>query len=222
MAALAAVTRADSGPFPRASKASGLWRAATAAERHAQRVASTLAAAEVEGLTLGDPEWAPFTPGEVRTLSVLALVLDRLGEGGRLGISGGRSARKGAFARLGKGRRQASDGAAYVAAAESALWRLRCDADPASSNYSLEDLVLKMSPSGELLAGMALLGETPTEWISLQAAAHLEILVSRMALCASGVSGWECEGVRSALTLQEVGNLLERCTAGQRAPVVQE
>jgi len=215
VAALAAVSRADSGPFPAASSAGKLWKAATAANRHQQRVAATLAAAEVEGQTLGDPEAAPFTPGETRTLAVLALVIDREGEGGRLGISGGRSARKGAFGRLGKGRRQASDGRAYGAAASSALWRLRCDSDPETSNYDLEEVVLEMSPSGDLQAGMALLGETPTEWVGVDVSPLLEVLFSRLALCQSGVGGWEVEGVRSALTLEGVSNLLERCTSAE-------
>ena len=215
VAALAAVSRADSGPFPAASAAEKLWKAATAADRHAQRVAATLAAAEVEGQTLGDPEAAPFTPGETRTLAVLAVVIDILGEGGRLGISGGRSARRGAFGRLGKGRRQASDGRAYGAAAASALWRLRCDADPEVSHFGVEDLVLGMYPSGDLQAGMALLGETSTEWVAVAMGPQLAPLLSRLALCQSGVPGWEFEGVRSALTLEGVSNLLERCTSAE-------
>ena len=213
-AALAAVSRADSGPFPAASAAEKLWKAATAAERHAQRVAATLAAASVEGLVLG--VWGPYlTPGGARTLSVLAVVIDSLGEGGRLGISGGRSARKGAFGRLGKGRRQASDGRAYGAAASSALWRLRCDADPEVGNFGVEDLVLGMSPSGDLQAGMALLGETSTEWVAVAMGPQLAPLLSRLALCQSGVPGWEVEGVRSALKLEEVAGLLERCTSAE-------
>jgi len=213
-AALAAVSRADSGPFPAASAAEKLWKAATAAERHAQRVAATLAAASVEGLVLG--VWGPYlTPGGARTLSVLAVVIDSLGEGGRLGISGGRSARRGAFGRLGKGRRQASDGPAYGAAAASALWRLRCDSDPEVGNFDLEEVVLEMSPSGDLQAGMALLGETPTEWVGVDVSPLLEVLFSRLALCQSGVPGWEFEGVRSALTLEGVANLLERCTSAE-------
>ena len=215
-AALAAVSRADSGPFPAASAAEKLWKAATAADRHAQRVAATLAAASVEGWVLGVwGVWGPFTPGEARTLSVLALVIDREGEGGRLGISGGRSARRGAFGRLGKGRRQASDGRAYGAAAASALWRLRCDSDPEVSHFEVEDLVLGVSPSGDLQAGMALLGETPTEWVGVDVSPLLEVLFSRLALCQSGVPGWEFEGVRSALTLEGVSNLLERCTSAE-------
>jgi hypothetical protein len=53
-------------------------------------------------------------------LAALWCLIDLIGQGGTLGLGNGSSAREGAFGRLGKGRRQASDGACWYSAALAA------------------------------------------------------------------------------------------------------
>ena len=75
------------------------------ARRHAWRVQQTLATADVVG------------EGNM----VLSLIADQIGVGGRLGLTGAGTARHPAFSALGTGRKQANDGAAWMAAAKSTL-----------------------------------------------------------------------------------------------------
>jgi hypothetical protein len=94
---------------------------ATAPARHLGRVEATLAAATA-GVNLGPGGWAEETLPSVQAARILA---DIIGIGGpKVEALGLATVRLPAFQRLGKGRRQASDGGAWMAAAQGALARL--------------------------------------------------------------------------------------------------
>src|SRR5690606_5177602 len=101
-----------------------LIRRATAAERHLARVNATIDAAlsaVLEIYTSPDLDVRRVTPFVCRMAATL-IALDRNGTGGRYGAGGGSAATdRMSWARaLGKGRRQASDGSAWLAAAADA------------------------------------------------------------------------------------------------------
>ena len=126
---LFAVPRESDGPLSDRdfhSPSRALWRKATAGTRQAARIEATICAARLEAV-----RHSTMTPNSCADLDVLAalwLLVDMVGQGGHLGLGNGSSAREGSFGRLGKGRRQASDGACWCAAAEAAFGRLTAPA----------------------------------------------------------------------------------------------
>jgi hypothetical protein len=140
-AALFVVTRESDGPLserPFNDPARALWRKATSGVRQAARIEATVCAARLEAAK----HCAAMTANSCTDLSLLSavwLLIDLVGHGGSLGLGNGSSAREGAFSRLGKGRRQASDGACWFAAAEVAYQRLitAANADRGCSAYFL-------------------------------------------------------------------------------------
>jgi len=101
-----------------------LIRRATAPERHERRIQATIDAAlkaVLEIYSSPDLELRRVTPFVCRMAATL-IALDRNGTGGRYGAGGGGAATdRMSWAReLGKGRRQASDGPAWMAAAADA------------------------------------------------------------------------------------------------------
>jgi hypothetical protein len=103
---------------------------ATASQRHWERVTATVLAAE---------EWVNahiYTPVQANTLAAVAIAVDLGGIGGTANATGEATSRHPAFSALGKGRKQSSDGGAWMAAAEGALERL-------TSSWPLEVSVLR-------------------------------------------------------------------------------
>lgn len=101
---------------------------ATAPARHRTRVEATYRAALAwgEDVTHDPDRGDPVQHGHLH--AALLLALDAIGEGGDVeGGSEPTSARLTAFARLGKGRRGASDGGAWMAASACAFERIRSD-----------------------------------------------------------------------------------------------
>jgi len=85
--------------------------------RHQWRVARTVEAARAAA-----PE--SMGEGERRLYAAGLLILDLLGVGGRQGVQGLATARLPAFETLGKGRKHAGDGDAWMGAAREALYQL--------------------------------------------------------------------------------------------------
>lgn len=118
---LKAVPKASDLPlseYGRGSASAELIRKATSGSRHNARVMATFAAAMLSQYKWG---WRGADRAPSRALTAMALLVDRLGQGGPRGLGLGSSQREGAFACLGSGRRQANDGAAWGAALESLL-----------------------------------------------------------------------------------------------------
>ena len=252
--ALAAVTKACDGPLaPENSYTSSpgheLWRAATAAERHGQRTRAALAAARLSGVEFelypspveGEKQGRgkivsrrrATLPREDRDLDArdaLALIVELLGVGGRLGLEGAATRRTGSFSLLGKGRRQASDGAAWTAAIEAVLYQLQMvPAKEEGWGPSFEYLHLwveedRESPreDGEwLYAGFGPCGDLPETHTCIRVHRDLEVLVSRMLLTSLGVEGWKLPPewrVISHLTTEQLNQLLERVKGCTPAP----
>jgi hypothetical protein len=78
------------------------------------------AALRTVGAATAAAAWGDLTPGAVSAASASAYILDAVGVGGPLGLGGDSTARHPAFAQLGKGRKNASDGGAWSAAIEAA------------------------------------------------------------------------------------------------------
>lgn len=104
--------------YGRGSASAELIRKATSGVRAQARVVATFAAALLAPYKWG---WRGADLAPSRALTALALLVDRLGQGGPRGLGLGSSHRDGAFACLGSGRRQANDGAAWDAALSSAI-----------------------------------------------------------------------------------------------------
>lgn len=123
--ALKKVSRASDGPFhtERAweqTPAHELWAKATKQERHEQRLDATLAAARLAASKWGIP-LSPITAlRDPHAGVLLALLVDAIGVGGYLGLSGAGTYRPSEFSRLGKGRKQASDYPCWAYAAQLA------------------------------------------------------------------------------------------------------
>jgi hypothetical protein len=238
--ALAQVTRACDGPLAperkyTTSPGHELWRAATAAKRHEQRTQAALAAARLSGVELelypspveGEKHGrgeivsrrAAILPRKDRDLDArdaLALVVEILGVGGRLGLEGAATARTGAFSRLGKGRRQASDGAAWSSAIEAAFYQVRSVESNDGWGPSPECLHIWVEEgvdapvSNRLCVGFSADVVPPKTWTCVRVSQNLEVLVSRLLLTSLGVPGWEVPvGLCSHLTSQELNELLE-------------
>lgn len=137
----------------------------TAAVRHAWRIeeaeaAARKAAEEVYG-------------AGTSVLHLIALMLAELaGVGGQDGVSGVGTDRLNAFAQLGKGRKQASDGDAWTAAIRASLHRLalsrrtavcgplRIEADGPTVN------LVERTPDGEIFLAVNFAELIPTAWVN--------------------------------------------------------
>jgi len=97
--------------------AAELLRQSTAGDRANARYYAAIAAAAVAQYEWGlrDPSYGPN-----RVLTALCLLVDAIGSGGSRSLGNGTSAREAPFSRLGSGRRQANDGAAWTAALDRA------------------------------------------------------------------------------------------------------
>jgi hypothetical protein len=94
--------------------------AGPAAELMIRAGAAHRAALRAQDATAAASAWGDLTPGAVSAAVASACILDAVGVGGPLGLGGDSTARHPAFAALGKGRKQASDGGAWSAAIEAA------------------------------------------------------------------------------------------------------
>jgi hypothetical protein len=241
---LAKVTRACDGPLAPERKyvtcpGHELWRAATATVRHEQRTQAAIAAARLSGVELelypspvkGEKHGRGYVvsrrdailPRRDRDLDArdaLACVIEILGVGGRLGLEGAATARTGSFSLLGKGRRQASDGAAWSAAIEAAFHQAsKVESKEEGWGPSFEYLHLWVgydSPceDGEWLwVGFGPRGEEPPRTHAcIRIHRDLGVLVSRLLLSSLGVENWEIPqelGVQSHLTSAQLNKLLE-------------
>lgn len=124
--ALNAVPRESDGPLSNRdfhSPARALWRKATSGVRQEARIQATICAARFEAARHAG-SMTHNNMGDIDVYAAFWLLIDMVGQGGSMGLGNGSSAREGAFGRLGKGRRQASDGACWYAAAEAAYIRL--------------------------------------------------------------------------------------------------
>jgi len=129
-AALFAVPRESDGPLSNRdfnSPARTLWRKATSGVRQAARIEATICAARLEAARHAG-SMTHNNMGDLDVYAAFWLLIDLVGQGGSMGLGNGSSAREGVFGRLGKGRRQASDGACWCAAAEAAFGRLTAPA----------------------------------------------------------------------------------------------
>lgn len=120
-AVLKTVTKASDLPLSelgRGSASAELIRTATSGSRHNARVVATFSAALLAQYQWG---WRGEDLSPSRALTAMALLVDRLGQGGPRGLGFGSSQRDGSFMCLGSGRRQANDGAAWGGALESAV-----------------------------------------------------------------------------------------------------
>jgi len=104
--------------------------------RHEWRVDQTRLAVEAWDTSVG-----------VRCAGWVALIVDLVGVGGKLGLTGAGTDRHLAFSALGKGRKQASDGPAWLAAAEELLRN-----NASRFTFSAEDgmTTLKIEPEDTL------------------------------------------------------------------------
>lgn len=109
--------------FP--AEAAELLLSQTAPHRHFRRAVGTLAAAERWVRTHLYHE-VEYHDAEIDASWDMLSILheDLVGYGGTGGLTGASTARHPAFAGCGKGRKQASDGAAWDAAATTALWAI--------------------------------------------------------------------------------------------------
>lgn len=102
----------------------------TAPARAEARARETSAAARTwAAMIAGQDPARPRATGvtveaEERAVAAALLLLDLVGVGGRAGVEGVGTARLPCFRRLGRGRKQAGDGEAYMAAAQAALSEL--------------------------------------------------------------------------------------------------
>jgi len=135
--ALAALPKECDGPLASrdfSDPARTLWRKATSNIRQSARTSATVAAAKLEAAKHSGSMTADNC-SDIFVLAAFWLLVDLVGQGGTLGLGNGSSARDGAFGRLGKGRRQASDGACWCSAALAAYQTL-LDTAHQGMNYS--------------------------------------------------------------------------------------
>jgi hypothetical protein len=239
-AALAAVTRADNGPFAgdghaqhgdhRAAHA--LWCAVTKEARHEQRTAATLAAARVVATSWG---LAP-TPAA----TALALLIDKVGLGGTSGLGGasGGTSRVGAFKRLGKGRKFASDGSCWLHALDRALHQTAPFGGFICDGPGETGLILAVYPHRETYCqdNTAIgWGDNDPDWrpdfyddaddawwVSIPASCDLTVLTGRLALLAVGIP-WDDLLVAwplnvSVATGRRAAALYDACLAAMPTP----
>jgi len=178
-AALSAVTRASNGPFHterawQQTPAHKLWLKATKQQRHEQRLAATIAAARLTAVQWG---LSVTTDGPEANV-MLALLVDSLGFGGHLGLEGSGTHRPGAFGRLGKGRKQASDYPCWAYAAQLA-WQ---QANPNCGRVALLVYPASEDGPGYIVLDVEGLGEAaipPVSW--------MVPLLGRLLLCSLGM-----------------------------------
>jgi len=189
--ALAGVKRASEGPFHEEgwnqSPAHDLWRKATAEPRHTARVFATKVAAYFAAAWAGSAFADESRWMNEPLKAALFLLIDIMGQGGPLGLGNGTSQREGAFGRLGSGRRQAQDGAAYYAAALAAFEGLLHDAVN-NADYAGSHLTIRWEDSrigGELVA--CLEGHDSVTPVSLPSTANFAVLAGHCVLQSVGV-----------------------------------
>jgi hypothetical protein len=235
--ALATVTRADHGPFAGDGHAQhgdhpaahALWCAVTKGTRHAQRMHATLAAARLTAATWG---LAP-TPAS----TALALLADRIGVGGTAGLGGSDAGttRIGAFTRLGKGRKQASDGPAWIFALRLALAHVAPFGGFLCDGPDDDGIVLAVFPHQDGTHDPDWRPDWYDDrddawWVRIPAQLDLFALVGRHVLAAVGIA-WDadhddgCDPLRSPFPLHvgvttpaRCAHLLDACRRADPAP----
>ena len=216
---LATVTKASDGPFHvegwQQSPAHELWRKATSHKRHDARVQATLSAAylaaDMWGLVL-----APIG-------AAIALLIDILGDGGPLGLGNGTSQRRSPFSRLGSGRRQANDGAAWSAASEEAFTRLLAQASGHEDVWEYSKLIIFYDNECGVSAAQAGVDTDDngqdSRWDTLPARAEFETLAANALLASVGALPDFAVNSRVEfnLTPDQAKAWYEECSAARKA-----
>jgi hypothetical protein len=239
-AALAAVTKASDGPFHtegwQQPPAHELWRKATSGARHAARVSATRAAAALAAFLWDLPDSAMG--------HAIALLVDLVGDGGPLGLGNGTSARRSPFSRLGSGRRQASDGPCWYAAAEEAFQT--CLREVPHDDYPAEKLVIRFDAEcGVIFAVKDCDSDNPCHdhrWAIAPTSSEFETIASNVLLASVGAlpegseanltkylrvrdaevsgnmgQGWFCHVYPAGLTPDQAKVWYEECSAARKA-----
>jgi hypothetical protein len=205
----------------------------TKGARHDQRAAATLAAARVVADSWG---LAP-TPAS----AALAMLVDKIGMGGTAGLGGsnGGTSRVGAFRQLGKGRKFASDGGAWMHALNLALFQAApfggfiCDGPgdtglvlavyPHRETYCHDDTAIGWGDHDPDWRPDFYDDADDGWWISIPASPDMTGLVGRLALAAVGIP-WDDECVGnwpmhiSTETPRRAATLYDACVTAAPTP----
>lgn len=137
------------------------FRRVGASYRAEQRALATISAAYKHAKAIGDTANGVGNPDPSDSSVLLALVIDRIGQGGPGGVTGSATARM--LSGLGSGRWQANDGGAYDAASVGAIKTIFAEMGGPShfSALALEDYPSEWVYPLASLVVAALLGEIP-------------------------------------------------------------